>query len=88
MSQLENAMAMIMQVFDKYASTDGKKQTLTKAELKTMMEKELPAFLKAAKNQDEADKLMKALDHNGDSKVDFNEFVILVAALTCACHNR
>ncbi|XP_061108496.1 protein S100-P-like [Conger conger] len=88
MTQLETAMAILMQTFDKYAGVEGNKGTLTKSELKTMMEKELPALIKNAKSQVEVDKLMKALDHNGDSEVDFNEFIILVAAMTCACHDR
>ncbi|PKU37784.1 hypothetical protein llap_11913 [Limosa lapponica baueri] len=45
MSQLETAMGMIIAVFDKYAKTDGNRQALTKAELKTLLEKELPNFL-------------------------------------------
>ncbi|KAM6949035.1 protein S100-P-like [Aplochiton taeniatus] len=88
MSQLETAMAILLSTFDKYARVEGNKGTLSKAELKTMLEKELPSLLKGAKNQDEVDKLMKALDHNGDSEVDFSEFIILVAAMTCACHDR
>ncbi|XP_030635002.1 protein S100-P-like [Chanos chanos] len=88
MSQLETAMAMLMQTFDKYAAVEGSKGSLSKAELKTMIEKELPSFLKGAKNQEEVDKLMKALDQNGDAEVDFSEFVIMVAAMTCACHDR
>ncbi|KAM4612023.1 protein S100-P-like [Polymixia lowei] len=88
MTQLETAMAILLQTFDKYAGTDGNKGSLSKAEAKTMLEKELPGLLKAAKNPGEVDSLMKALDHNGDSEVDFSEFVVLVAALTCACHNR
>ncbi|CAM4556080.1 unnamed protein product [Lepidochelys olivacea] len=33
------------------------------------------------------DKIMKDLDTNKDNEVDFNEFVILVAALTVACND-
>ena len=44
--------------------------------------------VQAAKNQAEVDKLLAGLDFNGDSQVDFSEFVVLVAALTCACHGR
>ncbi|XP_029615669.1 protein S100-P [Salmo trutta] len=88
MSQLETAMAILLKTFDKYSGAEGNKGTLSKAELKTMIEKELPSLLKASKNPEDCDKLMKALDHNGDSEVDFNEFVVLVAALTCACHDR
>lgn len=44
--------------------------------------------LQAAKSPGEVDKLLKGLDFNGDSEVDFSEFVVMVAALTCACHGR
>ncbi|KAM8748302.1 protein S100-P-like [Acanthopagrus latus] len=88
MTQLETAMAILMKTFDTYAGAEGQKDSLNKAECKTLLEKELPGLLKAAKNQDEVDKLLKGLDFNGDSEVDFSEFVVLVAALTCACHDR
>ncbi|XP_069374936.1 protein S100-P-like isoform X2 [Paralichthys olivaceus] len=88
MSQLETAMALLMKTFDTYAAGEGSKETLSKAETKTLLEKELPSLLKAAKNPGEVDKLLKGLDFDGDSEVDFTEFVVLVAALTCACHNR
>ncbi|MGH0143600.1 UNVERIFIED_CONTAM: hypothetical protein FKN15_043380 [Acipenser sinensis] len=48
MSQLETAMAMIMKTFDKYSGADDNKGCLSKAELKTLMEKEFPSFLKTA----------------------------------------
>ncbi|KAM6894831.1 protein S100-P-like [Lycodopsis pacificus] len=88
MTQLETAMAILMKTFDTYAGSEGSKDSLSKGEVKTLLEKELPGLLKAAKNQDAVDKMLKGLDFNGDSEVDFNEFVVLVAALTCACHNR
>ncbi|NWI87096.1 S100P protein, partial [Pitta sordida] len=86
MSQLETAMGMTIAVFDKYAKTDGNRQTLSKAELKTLLEKELPNFLASGKDKDAIDKVFKNLDENGDSEVDFKEFVIFVASLTCYCH--
>ncbi|XP_054457724.1 protein S100-P-like [Anoplopoma fimbria] len=88
MTQLETAMAILIKTFDAYASAEGSKDSLNKAEVKTLLEKELPGLLKLAKNQDEVDKLMKGLDINGDSEVDFMEYVVLVASLTCACHSR
>ncbi|XP_061565781.1 protein S100-P-like [Cololabis saira] len=88
MTQLEMAMGLLMSTFDQYAGAEGKKDTLNKAEVKTMLEKELPGFLKSAKNPDEVDKMLKGLDFNGDAEVDFNEFVVLVAALTSAVHDR
>ncbi|XP_025910631.1 protein S100-P [Apteryx rowi] len=86
MSHLETAMGMTIAVFDKYAKAQGNTQTLTKAELKTLLEKELPNFLSAGKGQDALDRIFKDLDENGDSQVDFKEFVTFVAALTCCCH--
>uniref|UniRef100_A0A4X2LTZ6 Protein S100-P n=2 Tax=Vombatus ursinus TaxID=29139 RepID=A0A4X2LTZ6_VOMUR len=86
MSELETAMGMLIDVFDRYAGTDGNKETLTKGELKTLMEKEFPNFVKNGKNNEVVDKLFADLDNNGDSQVDFNEFVVFVAALTSACH--
>ncbi|XP_041840425.1 protein MRP-126-like [Melanotaenia boesemani] len=88
MSQLETAMGLMMKVFDTYAGREGKKDTLSKAELKALLEKELPALIKAAKNPQEVDKLMKDLDFNGDSEVDFSEYVVMVAAITSAAHDR
>ncbi|XP_041821411.1 protein S100-P-like [Chelmon rostratus] len=88
MTQLETAMAILMKTFDTYAASEGSKDSLSKAEVKTLLEKELPGLIKEAKNQEEVDNLLKGLDFNGDSEVDFSEFVVMVAALTCACHDR
>uniref|UniRef100_A0A3B3TQW5 S100 calcium binding protein P n=1 Tax=Poecilia latipinna TaxID=48699 RepID=A0A3B3TQW5_9TELE len=89
MSHLEMAMATLIQTFDQYAGSDGKKSTLSKAEVKTLVEKELPGLLKVrSKNPDEVDKFLKNLDLNKDSEVDFQEFVMLIVVLTCAIHGR
>lgn len=46
MSQLETAIAILLSTFDTYAGVEGKKDTLSKAEIKVMLEKELPGLLK------------------------------------------
>lgn len=46
MTQLETAMAILMKTFDTYAAGEGKKDTLSKGEAKTLLEKELPGLLK------------------------------------------
>lgn len=38
------------------------------------------------KDTEAVDKVMHDLDENGDGEVDFQEFVVLVAALTVACN--
>lgn len=45
MTELEVAMGMIVDVFARYSGVEGAKQSLTKGELKALMEKELPGFL-------------------------------------------
>ncbi|XP_072263244.1 protein S100-P [Pyxicephalus adspersus] len=88
MTELETAMVLVMNVFDKYACTEGKKETLTNNELKKLLEKELPGILQGAKGKDDCDKLLKTLDENKDSEIDFNEFLVLVASVTCMAHQR
>ncbi|XP_009952425.1 PREDICTED: protein S100-P-like [Leptosomus discolor] len=41
---------------------------------------------KSGKDKNAIDKVFKNLDENGDSHVDFKEYVIFVAALTRCCH--
>lgn len=41
----------------------------------------------AQKDAGAVEKIMQDLDENGDGEVDFQEFVVLVAALTVACNN-
>lgn len=86
MTELETAISMILDVFAKYSGAEGNKHSLTKGELKTLMEKELPGFLQSGKDKEAVDKLLQDLDANGDAEVDFSEFMVFVAALTSLCH--
>lgn len=46
MTQLETAMAILMKTFDTYADAEGRKNSLSKGEARTLLEKELPGLLK------------------------------------------
>ncbi|XP_056411071.1 protein S100-P-like [Hyla sarda] len=86
MTELETAMNLLIDVFDKYSivkDTGERKKTLTKGTMKTLLDKELPGMVKNAKDKEEGDKLLKNLDENRDSEMDFKEFLECVAALTC-----
>ncbi|PWS20992.1 hypothetical protein DKP78_25930, partial [Enterococcus faecium] len=59
--------------------------TLSRKELKDLMENELSGFLKSQKDPGTVDKIMRDLDANGDGQVNFEEFVSLVVGLSIAC---
>uniref|UniRef100_A0A3B4ZU20 Protein S100-P-like n=1 Tax=Stegastes partitus TaxID=144197 RepID=A0A3B4ZU20_9TELE len=86
MTQSETAMSILIKSFDTYATGDGEKGTLSNAEAKTLLEKELHALLK--QNPEEVDRLLKRLDSSGDSEVDFAEFMRLVSDLARIYHDN
>ncbi|EDM00554.1 rCG62688, isoform CRA_a [Rattus norvegicus] len=94
-SELETAMETLINVFHAHSGKEGDKYKLSKKELKDLLQTELSSFLdvsrglryRVQKDADAVDKIMKELDENGDGEVDFQEFVVLVAALTVACNN-
>ncbi|CAB1318702.1 protein S100-Z [Salvelinus alpinus] len=86
-SQLQSAMDALITVFYKYSGNDGDKYKLNKGELKQLLNSELTDFLMSQKDPMLVEKIMNDLDSNKDNEVDFNEFVVLVAALTVACND-
>ncbi|NWH46839.1 S100Z protein, partial [Fregata magnificens] len=84
---LEDAMDTLIGIFRHYSGKGGDRYKLSKGELKELLTSKLTAFLSGQKNPLLIDKIMKDLDSNKDNEVDFNEFVILIAALTVACND-
>ncbi|NWI10354.1 S10A4 protein, partial [Crypturellus soui] len=78
---LEQALATMVCTFHKYSGREGDKYKLSKAELKDMLNKELPVF--GSKQMDEAEfrRIMNDLDHNKDSELDFQEFACFMACV-------
>ncbi|XP_063055603.1 ictacalcin-like [Engraulis encrasicolus] len=79
---LMSAMATLIKIFDDYAGKDGDASTLSNSEVKALLKKEFGAKCETASEKAQCDKMFADLDANGDGKVDFTEFVTLVAALT------
>ncbi|KAL2300463.1 hypothetical protein Nmel_010104, partial [Mimus melanotis] len=79
-------METLINVFHHYSGKEGDKYKLSKKELKELLQSELGCFLEAQKDAGAVEKIMQDLDENGDGEVDFQEFVVLVAALTVACN--
>ncbi|TRY64922.1 hypothetical protein DNTS_024611 [Danionella cerebrum] len=86
-SKLEGAMDALITVFHHYSGSEGDKYKLSKGELKELLSSELTDFLMSQKDPMLVEKIMNDLDSNKDNEVDFNEFVVLVAALTVACND-
>ncbi|TRZ09038.1 hypothetical protein HGM15179_018094 [Zosterops borbonicus] len=81
-------MNVIIDVFHQYSRREGDKDTLTKKELKLLIEKQLANYLKHVKNKPSLDQIMKDLDVNKDAQVSFGETMLLVTRVTCATHEH
>ncbi|XP_045352073.1 protein S100-Z isoform X1 [Leopardus geoffroyi] len=86
-TQLEIAMNIMIRIFHQYSCKEGDRFKLNKGELKMLLQQELTEFLSCRKDPQLVDKIMQDLDANKDNEVDFNEFVVMVAALTVACND-
>ncbi|XP_023264702.1 ictacalcin-like [Seriola lalandi dorsalis] len=86
MSGLVQAMAILMDTFQKYSGKEGDKDTLTKAELTEMLHKELPGA--GDSNKAAVDNFFSMLDNDKDGIVDFTEYVTFVTAITVLCNKK
>ncbi|XP_046872494.1 ictacalcin-like [Hypomesus transpacificus] len=86
MSDIQKAMALLIGAFHKYSGKEGDKTTLSKGELKDLLNNELKDILGKIADQAAVDKIFKDLDANKDGIVDFQEYVTLVACLTMMCN--
>ncbi|KAM6945566.1 protein S100-B [Aplochiton taeniatus] len=86
MTDLENCMATIIEVFHKYSEKEGDKHKLKKSELKDLIHDELPCLIGHVKDQAAMDSLMESLDSDGDSECNFQEFMTFVTMVTVCCH--
>ncbi|XP_044085140.1 protein S100-A6-like [Neovison vison] len=76
---LDQAIGLFVAIFHKYSGREGDKSTLSKKELKELIQKELTI---GAKLQDaDIAKLMEDLDRNKDQVVNFQEYVTFLGAL-------
>ncbi|NP_001182671.1 protein S100-A6 isoform X1 [Oryctolagus cuniculus] len=78
-SPLDQAIGLLIGIFHKYSGKEGDKHTLSKKELKELIQKELTI---GSKLQDaEIVKLMDDLDRNKDQEVNFQEYITFLGAL-------
>ncbi|KAI4548976.1 hypothetical protein MG293_001306 [Ovis ammon polii] len=65
---------------------DGECGTLSKDELKELLEKEFRPILKNPDDPDTVDIIMHMLDRDHDRRLDFTEFLLMVFKLAMACN--
>ncbi|MCJ8728829.1 hypothetical protein PDJAM_G00009860 [Pangasius djambal] len=87
MSQVQQAMALLISAFHKYSGKEGDKLTLSKGELKDLLSNELGDIFGKTQDKTALDKIFKDLDANADGVVDFQEYVTLVACITMLCND-
>nr|KAF6387294.1 hypothetical protein mMyoMyo1_007809 [Myotis myotis] len=88
-ANLKASIVMIVHVFARYAGMHSSGRSLSKEELRVLLERELPGFLESGEDQDDAmEKVFRSLDTNEDATVSFQEFLLLVAGLLAACHKH
>ncbi|KFQ31009.1 Protein MRP-126, partial [Mesitornis unicolor] len=88
LSELEKAMDAIIDVFHQYSRREGHSDTLTKNELKLLIEKQLANYLRHVKSKATIDEIMKDLDVNKDAQISFCETMLLITRVTIATHEH
>ncbi|XP_013797897.1 protein MRP-126 [Apteryx mantelli] len=88
LSELERSIDTIIDVFHQYSRREGDKDTLTNAELKLLIERQLVNYLKHVKNQVSIDQIFKDLDTNKDHQLSFGEVMLLIIRVTIATHDH
>uniref|UniRef100_A0A6B2F956 Protein S100-A6 n=1 Tax=Bothriechis nubestris TaxID=1766655 RepID=A0A6B2F956_9SAUR len=83
-SSLNQAIGTLVSTFHKYSGKEGDKNTLSKKELKELIQNELTIGPKL--HEREIQRLMEDLDQNKDEVVNFTEYVTFIGALAMICN--
>ncbi|XP_036047206.1 protein S100-A9 [Onychomys torridus] len=88
-SMMERNINTIIEVFHQHARTEGNTDTLSQKEFKNMVKSDLANFMKKEKKKEKLiNDIMEDLDTNDDKQLAFEEFVMLVAKLVFATHEK
>ncbi|XP_014647354.1 PREDICTED: protein S100-A9-like [Ceratotherium simum simum] len=89
LSEMERSIETIINVFHQYSVRLGHPDTLNQKEFKQLVQKELENFLKNKKKDEKViNHILEDLDTNVDKQLSFEEFIVLVARLTVASHEK
>ncbi|XP_074079577.1 protein S100-A12-like [Macrotis lagotis] len=82
------ALQNFVDIFHQYSVRGGNPDALNKREMKQLLNKELVHFIKNSKDLQCVPNLFKELDTNQDEDLNFKEFVVMIARLTMATHEK
>ncbi|XP_060905334.1 protein S100-A1-like [Labrus mixtus] len=82
MSPLEDAMNTLIDVFRGHSHREGDGDYLSRREMRQLVNAELGQFLTANRYPVRVGEVMAEMDQNLDGKVDFEEFVSMLAKIT------
>ncbi|XP_008321368.2 protein S100-A10b [Cynoglossus semilaevis] len=85
MTDMEIGMETLIKVFHRYATKDGNGKSLNKKGLRTLLENEVPTFLKSQDDPNIVDRIMKDLDEDRVDRLKFEQFFSFIAGLSIAC---
>ncbi|XP_010722197.1 cornulin-like [Meleagris gallopavo] len=88
MAQLQENINGIITTFYTYASSDGDCSTLSRGELRQLIEQEFEDVIMDARDPRTVEKVLLFLDEDSSGKVDFSEFLNLVFRVAKACHGQ
>uniref|UniRef100_A0A8C5T067 EF-hand domain-containing protein n=1 Tax=Laticauda laticaudata TaxID=8630 RepID=A0A8C5T067_LATLA len=86
MSYFLDSVCTIVGLFHKYARCQGGNLALNRREMKTLIQKEFAEVLENPCDPQTIELTFKLLDVNGDSLVDFNEYLIFVFQIAKGCY--
>ncbi|XP_070622702.1 trichohyalin-like [Erythrolamprus reginae] len=86
MSYFLDSVCTIVGIFHKYARCQDGNLALNRREMKTLIQKEFAEVLENPCDPQTIELTFKLLDVNGDSLVDFNEYLIFVFQIAKGCY--
>ncbi|MBN3277715.1 S10AD protein, partial [Polyodon spathula] len=78
---MEAAINTLVNQFKTFAGNDGKDDTLSKEEFKSLVTSQLPTLIKNGSDPAVIEGLMNSLDQNNDGELTFMEFWQLIGQL-------
>uniref|UniRef100_A0A8D0B5V5 S100 calcium binding protein A3 n=1 Tax=Salvator merianae TaxID=96440 RepID=A0A8D0B5V5_SALMN len=84
---LEQALGVLACTFQRYSRKEGDRHTLSRGELKELLENELPSLQTLQIKDGAFEELMSLMDTNKDGQVDFEEYIRFITAACTFFHS-